>query len=98
MIPRASIIAAVTLVVGALGLNAANLQSAIDLTNYDSNQPIFFWDGRSSPVRAPVMGTFVQVLGGKERDALVVLTSLGRESTFALTEPGFFDAGFGEVP
>lgn len=69
----------------------------INLTNYDSNNPIFH--GNTS-TRLPVAGSFVQVLGGPVGGTLQVLSSTGpgNPNVFTPTEPGFFDGGFGFVP
>jgi hypothetical protein len=70
-------------------------QALVSPSNYDSNQPIFFWSGFGSTIRAPVQGTFVQVLGGNAADRLSVLMTYAERpaSVFPLTEPGFFDFG-----
>jgi hypothetical protein len=70
---------------------AQNRIALISLSNFDSDQPIFFSPGPGLTQRAPVNGTFVQILGGPRADSLVVLnTQLGE--IFGLVEPGFFDA------
>jgi len=67
----------------------------INLTNYDSNNPIFF---NNTSTRLPIAGSFAQMLGGPAGGTLVVLANGTAVSTFTLAEPGFFDGGFGVVP
>jgi hypothetical protein len=61
--------------------------AAVMLNNYDLNRPIYY---QAAGTLAPV-GTMIQVFGG----ATDASTPLGAE--FGLTEPGFFDNGFGTV-
>jgi hypothetical protein len=72
----------------------------VNLTNYDSNNPIFYQPAVGARVNLPVAGSFVQVLGGPSAGALQVLSSTGpgNPNVFTPTEPGFFDGGFGFVP
>src|SRR5688572_2071217 len=72
----------------------------VNLTNYDSNNPIFYQPAVGARVNLPVAGSFVQVLGGPVGGTLQVLSSTGpgNPNVFTPTEPGFFDGGFGFVP
>lgn len=67
----------------------------VNLTNYDSNNPIFFG---TTATRLPTAGALVQVLGGPQGGAIQVLANGTGLNMFTLTEPGFFDGGFGAVP
>jgi hypothetical protein len=72
-------------------------KALVALSNYDSNNPIFFWSGVGPIVLAPKENTFVQVLGGPTPDQLAVLVSdIG--DTFPLLEPGFFEGMVALVP
>jgi hypothetical protein len=75
-------------------LGAAAADGFVRLSNYPSNNPIF----STQNFRLPVAGSFVQVLGGPPGGNLQVLSSSTGQTVFTLTEPGFFDAGFGTVP
>jgi len=71
----------------------------VNLTNYDSNNPIMYQATPSSAVvNLPIAGSFVQVLGGATAGSLQVLSSSTGQSMFTLAEAGFFDGGFGVVP
>jgi hypothetical protein len=76
-------------------LSAAAADGFVRLSNYPGNNPIFFF---TTSTRLPVDGSFVQVLGGPRDGSLQVLSSSTGQTVFTLTEPGFFDAGFGVVP
>lgn len=70
----------------------------IILSNYDSNNPIFVFDGVAVTL-APARGTFAQVLGGPSADRLEVLRSDGfGTDTFEFAEPGFFYGEAAFVP
>lgn len=84
------------LAVVSLSSKAFAADGTINLTNYDSNNPIR--SGSLTGPNLPTAGSFVQVLGGATGGALQVLSSSTGLSIFTLSEPGFFDAGFAVVP
>src|SRR5688572_15662730 len=84
-----------------LSSNTSAADGTITLTNYDSNNPIFYnpnpW--QSPSVNLPVANSFVQMLGGPVGGSMVALSRWGgNPSIFPLVEPGFYDGGFGVVP
>ena len=85
---------AVLAVLAVVSVSSKAADGTINLTNYDSNNPIFY---NNTSTRLPVAGSFVQMLGGPTGGALVVLSG-GGLTQFTLSEPGFFDGGFAVVP
>src|SRR5687767_14792255 len=84
-----------------LDLDLYAADGTVTLTNYDSNNPIFYFALPPLPLLPlPVQNTYVQVLGGPVGMELRVLASSapGNPTIFTLSEPGFFDGGFGVVP
>lgn len=74
----------------ALGIAGAAVQcfggAAVLANNYDANKPVYYGNNTTM---APVDGTWLQF-------ATATGTPIG--GAFGLTEPGFFDNGFFEVP
>ena len=63
------------------------------LNNYDSDKAIFYLNATT---KLPMAGALVDVLGGATAGSLTAISSGGKTS-FALSEAGYFDAGFGVV-
>jgi hypothetical protein len=70
--------------------------ASVSLSNVDSNQPIFLFDGVAVSL-APV-GTFVDILGRQEPgEPFMIVTSAEGQPIFEMFKPGFFDGGISAV-